>query len=226
MDKPPPEMSLTELQRRCRSEMEKFSRREPGDERYCLELFRRALVLRDERAWSLLEQQFTATILGWLRNHPYRDAAYRLHSEENYAALTIERLWMVTVRNPEMEFHSLAGALKFLRTSLNSVVIDTLRAQVKDVPIAESGFQEPAAPVAEEPDEFWDTIESMLPDPREKRLAYLLFHCNFKPRQVVAFCPQEFSNVREIFQMKRNIMDRLLRNRDRLRWLLGDDQDS
>lgn len=220
MDKPPREMSLAELQSRCWSEIEKFNRKEANDEEYCLEIFHRALVLRDERAWDMLTRRFTGTILGWLRRHPYRETAYRLHSEADYVALTIERLWMVTVRNQSLEFQTLAGALKFMRASLNCVVIDTLRGQTKEAAIPEAGFDEPTAPEPDDGNEFWEIIKSMLPNEREQRLAYLLFHCNLKPRQVVQFCPREFSDVREIFRMKRNILDRLQRNKDRLRWLL------
>jgi hypothetical protein len=223
MDKPARDMSLVELQGRCWSEIEKFNRKEANDERYCLEIFHRALVLRNEQAWDMLSRRFSGTILGWLRRHPYRETAYRLHNEADYVALTIERLWMVTVRNQSLEFQSLAGALKFMRASLNCVIIDAMRGQTKEMAIPETGFDEPVAPDPDDGSELWEIIKSMVPGEREKRLAYLLFHCNLKPRQVVQFCPQEFSDVREIFRMKRNILDRLQRRKDILRRLLDDD---
>lgn len=222
MDKLPGDMNLFELQNRCWSEIEKFTHEEPSDDQFCLEIFRRALVLRDEQAWHTLAQRFRRTILGWLRRHPYREAAYRLHSEEDYVALTIERLWSVTVRNQSLQFQKLAGALKFMRACLNSVIIDGLRAQIKEAALPATGLLELVSPVTDEGKEFWEAIKSMLPDQREQRLAYLLFYCNLKPRQVVEFCPDEFSDTQQIFTMKRNILDRLKNNQDRLRWLLGD----
>jgi len=221
MDKPSGEMNLFELQNRCWSEIEKFNHEEPSDDQFCLEIFRRALVLQDEQAWDTLTQRFRRTILGWLRFHPYREAAYGLHSEEDYVALTIERLWIVTVRNQNLEFQTLAGALKFMRACLNSVIIDGLRGQIKEVALPETGLWELAAPITDEGKEFWEAIKSMLSDQRQQRLAYLLFYCNLKPRQVIQFCPEEFSDIQEIFPMKRNILDRLRNNKDRLRWLLG-----
>lgn len=222
MDKPPGNMNLFELQNRCWSEIEKFNHEEPSDDQYCLEIFRRALVLHNEQAWDTLIQRFRGSILGWLHRHSYREAAYRLHSEEDFVALTIERLWTVTVRNQSLEFQTLAGALKFMRACLNSVIIDGLRGQIKEVALPETGFLELVAPVTDQGKVFWEAIKNMLPDQREQRLAYLLFYCNLKPRQVIQFCPGEFSDVQEIFQMKRNILDRLRNNKDRLRWLLGD----
>lgn len=223
-DRPPRDMNLAELQSRCWSEIEKFNRKEQNNDQYCLEIFRRALVRRDEHAWNILTQRFSGTITAWLRRHPNREAACRLHSEENYVALTMEKLWLGTVRNTSLEFDSLAAALKFMRCTLNSVVIDALRGQAREAAIPEAGFDEPAAPDYDSGEEFWEIIKSLIPDAREQRLAYLLYHCGLKPRQIVQFCPQEFSNVQEIFRMTRNILDRLRRKKDRLRWLLdGED---
>ncbi len=50
----------------------------------------------------------------------------------------------------------------------------------------------------------------MLPNKREQRLAYLLFHCGLKSREIVRFCPQE----QEIYQLRRIILERVLRNAD------------
>jgi hypothetical protein len=35
------------------------------------------------------------------------------------------------------------------------------------------------------------------------------------------FCPQEFSDVREIYRLRRNLLERFLRNADSLRWQLN-----
>jgi hypothetical protein len=64
----------------------------------------------------------------------------------------------------------------------------------------------------------WEVLQRMLPDEREQRLAYLLFYCGLKSREIVRFCSQEFSDVQEIYRIRRNIMERLLHNTDQLRW--------
>ena len=134
---------------------------------------------------------------------------------------------MRTARNQALEFNTLAGALRFLHTCLNSDIIDTLRAQMRpeEMPLPEPGF--PEEPTADEPDdshERWEILKRFLPNEREQRLAYLLYYCGLKPRQIVQFLPQEFDDVHEIFRLTRNILDRLKRNKDRLRWLLGDEE--
>ncbi len=61
----------------------------------------------------------------------------------------------------------------------------------------------------------------MLSDWREQRLVYLLYHCGLKPKEIVHFCPQDWSDVQEIYRLRRNILDRLLRKADQLGWQLS-----
>ncbi len=227
MDKPAHDMTLPELADQCTSEIAKYSRKEPHDDQYCLEIFRRAMVEGTSEAWVVLHQRFSSILLGWVRRHPQREAAYRCDNENNYVDRAFRRLWMRTVRNKSLEFNTLAGALRFLHTCLNSDIIDTLRAQLRpeEMPLPEPGF--PEEPVAEDTDnalERWEAIKSLLPNESEQRLAYLLYYCGLKPRQIIRLRPEEFSDVQEIFRLTRNILDRLKRNKDRLRWLLGDEE--
>ncbi len=69
---------------------------------------------------------------------------------------------------------------------------------------------------------IWNSLQSLLPDERERRLAYLLYYCGLKPRDIVIHCSREFDDVKEIYRLNHNIVERLRRNRDRLRHVLGD----
>jgi len=224
------EMQVSLLAERCLQEIERFRRGEPSQEQYGLELFHRATVQQDDLAWERLEQCLSETVRRWIHSHPKRDVLSQLDSEDNYVAQAFERFWYATVCKQRIEFSSLAAALHYLRLCLNSTILDTLRANTRprEVPLsapyeAAERFSEPP----EEAHEYWEVIESPLPDQRERRVAYLLFHCGLKPREIVLFCSEEFSEVRELYRLKRNILERLLRNADRLRWLLcdGDNQE-
>src|SRR6266568_3082967 len=107
---------------------------------------------------------------------------------------------------------------------LNSTILDMLRsyARTKEVPLPELDFATEAA-VEDQDDgsELWKIIRDMLPNERERRLAFLLFHCNLKPREIVRLRPQEFPDVTEVHRMKRNIVDRLARSADLVRWRLS-----
>jgi hypothetical protein len=180
-------------------------------------------VQGDQDAWQWLYQSFSEVVRGWLRRHPSKEAACHLDSEENYVAQAFERLWQATVRQ-QLEFSTLAAALRYLRASLNGALLDALRAysRPREVSLPEPGdLGEPQVEDSTDSGEVWEILQTMLPNVREQRLAYLLFHCGLKPREILHFCPQEFSDVHEIYRLRRNIMERLLRNADRLRWRLN-----
>lgn len=216
-------LSVQELAARCLREIDNYRKGELWTEKYGLELLRRATVQGDQEAWAWMQHCFSGMVRGWLRRHPSRGTACRLESEENYVALAFERFWQATTLSQRVEFNSLAAALQYLRASLNGVILDTLRvyARPREVTLPESGEAgEPYVEDVTDSSEVWETLQTMLPDEREQRLAYLLFHCGLKSREIVRFCPQEFRDVHEIYRLRRSIMERLLRNADQLRWRL------
>jgi hypothetical protein len=118
-----------------------------------------------------------------------------------------------------------------LKSSLQAAVIDKIRAysRPKETPLPDPGSD---APHVEEPateddygnHEVWEIIRSLLPNKRELRLAYLLYCCGLKPREVMRYCPKEFSDIQEIYRLTRNILERLTRNREQIRWRLIDEE--
>ena len=218
------EMNATELAAHCVGEINNFRRGESGTETYSLELLRRATMQGDQQAWVWIQHCFGEQVLSWLRRHSYREAAYGLDSEENYVAQTFERFWQATALTQHIEFNSLAGALQYLHACLNGAIVDTLRAysRSKEIPLPDPG--EPGELQIEdnfESSDVWDSLKKVIPNGKEQRLAYLLFHCGLKPRQIMLFCPQEFSDVHDIYRLRNNLMNRLLRNADHLRWRLS-----
>ena len=59
-------------------------------------------------------------------------------------------------------------------------------------------------------DNIWGSVQSALPDVREQRLAFLLFNCGLKPREIVSHCPQEFCDVQEVYRLRRTILEQFL----------------
>jgi hypothetical protein len=108
-------------------EIDNYRRGELWTDEYGLELLRRATLQGDQEAWAWMQHCFSGLVRGWLRHHPKREAACRLESEENYVAQAFERFWLATACNQQLEFNTLAAALRYLRASLNGVILDTLR---------------------------------------------------------------------------------------------------
>lgn len=192
-----------------------------------LELFQRALSQRNDEAWNLLVERYQGLVLAWVRNHSRREIAYRYHNPEYYVALAFERFWQATTRNRSLVFTSLEAALSYLKASLNGAVLDTLRSYTRpEVPLPEPGHPHPSELACEDYTyeyDLWDVIKNLIPTPREQRVAYLLFHCGLKPREIVQFCTDEFSDVREVHRLRRNVVERLLRQADTIRWRLSDE---
>ncbi|WP_069802791.1 sigma-70 family RNA polymerase sigma factor [Thermogemmatispora onikobensis] len=219
------ELNLTVLANYCILELQRSRRHEPVDGGYCLELFRRAVEQQTDQAWTLLQQCLSETIRLWLRTHPGMSQALQHDSEENYIALTFSRFWQAVQEHPP-EFPSLKAVLSYLHATLHGVIIDVLRSYQRRQEISLTPFETPSLhkeaeePGDQEDDYTWESIESLLPHARERRLAYLLYYCGLKPREIVLRCADEFSDIKEIYRLNHNLVDRLRRNRERLRWLL------
>jgi len=228
MDRPPGEMSLTDLAECCTREMDKYRRKESSNDRYCLEIFRRAVILRNHEAWAILQRQFNDSVRNWLHRHASREAALRYDNEQSYVDEAFRRFWQA-VSEQQLTFATLASALSYLHLCLNCAIMDALRAfsRPKEEPLPDYGQSDKEELFIEdqyEEHELWETIEALLSGEREKRVAYLHFHCNLKPREIIRYCPGEFTNEAEIYRLKRNIMERILRNIDQIRWRLSSDE--
>ncbi|HZS76799.1 MAG TPA: hypothetical protein VFA41_09320 [Ktedonobacteraceae bacterium] len=218
------EITLTTLAVLSSEELKQYHNRTLSNEQYCIELLRRALYEQKDDAWLAIEQCFGRFVRSWFWNHRYRDVALQRDSEENYLAQTFSRFWYA-VREQQIEFTSLAAILAYLHATLNGVLADTmrvcLRRQAREMPWLELNDTEELA--IEDPVDsqaVWEAIQRFLPDERERRLAYLLYYCGLKPRDIVRHCPQEFDDVKEVYRLSQNILDRLRRNRERLRLIL------
>ncbi len=224
MDENIHEMSIIELINHCMFEINHFRQGEPSNDAYSLELFRRAACERNPSAWETIQLHFTGMMLQWMRSHPLRNIACKYDSDENYVTQAFTRFWQATIGNKQIQFASLAAILRYLRACLNGIIIDTLRtySRPREMALPEPGG--PGEPVVEDREDdnlVWEAIRDLLSDERQKRVAYLLFPCGLKPREIIQFCSHEFSDIQEIYRVRRNIFELLLRNSDQLRWRLG-----
>jgi hypothetical protein len=184
----------------------------PGDH-YWLEMFHRTLFQGNQSAMEQFQQHFSKVVLDWLRLHPKREEVYRYEREEYYLVQTFACFWQATAYHRELKFSHLAAVLRYLQASLNGVIIDTLRTNscTREVSLPGPDYsKESVATAHENTDEVWKNIWSLLPDTREQRLAYLLFHCGLKPGEVTRCYPQEFSDGREISRLRHNIIERVV----------------
>ena len=55
-------------------------------------------------------------------------------------------------------------------------------------------------------------VDSCCSDPREHVLARLSFVCDLTPAMIISLLPHEFEDVQEIYRLRRNLRNRLMRN--------------
>jgi hypothetical protein len=210
-------LQVPELVEQCQREIQLHRRGEPSNETYGLELLRRAMVQGDQAAWTGFQQCFGELVLDWLHAHPRREVAGHLEREETYVALAFERLRQAAVQQQRV-CRTLDEALAYLRASLQGAILDSLRTSSRP---GEASLLEPGQagePLVEDQAaslQVWQVLQSLPPSAREQRLAYLLYHCGLSPVEIVLFCPQEWNDVQEIYLLRRNILERLLRHADR-----------
>lgn len=189
-----------------------------------LELFQRVLAYHHDDDWCQLFARFQGLVLSWVRTHPHYDLASRYYEADHYVALAFERLWQATVRNRSLTFTSLGSALSYLKASLNGTILDTLRSYTRpEIPLPDPDLFYHEELVWEDTiadREIWEALKQLCPAPREQRIAYLLFHCGLKPRQIVQLCPDEFPQAADVYRIRNTLVDRLLRHADWLRWRL------
>lgn len=231
MEPSPDSMPLSLLISRCGQEVSNYSQGKSSDERYCLEIFRRALVNNDNDSWMALQEQFRASVLSWLRCHTRRQDALLIESEQNYVDDTFKRLWLwahnqrkVLEQLEEFDSHegfrSLGGAIKFLRTCLEGQIRDNLRscARRQLLPLPEYDLPVPANTETEiERQELWRVIQTILTKEQEMRVIFLLYHEGRKPREIVKHYPDEFASVQTVYSLTKNAMDRLKRHSEIIR---------
>jgi len=181
-------------------------------DQYYIALFRRAVLQRDQQAREAVQQHFTGTVRGWLHCHPVREMVCSPGSEEQYVAQVFARCWQAA-GDRQVEVQTVAGVLRYIRVHVNVIMLDALRASTQPGEMPEqraSSAEEPGAAGPHEHGELWDMLRTLLPDPREQRLAYLLFHCGLGPSEIVRACPEDWSSEQEVHRLRHILLERLL----------------
>ena len=216
------QLSVNDLARRCTEETSKFLRQSASNDRYCLELFRRAIVRRDEDAWACLYQQYAPLVLTWVNQHQSASALLGQDGGAPLVNAVFAKFAQALTPAKMANFDSLAAILKYLKMCVHSVIADEVRArqsrQYEET--LESIEQEPAT---DDPAEdvisglsiqsLWQVIQEELNGEDERLLIYLAYVQGMKPAEICAQQRRYFPSVEDVYRIKRNVLERLRRNR-------------
>ena len=225
---PPEQMDLPTLVKHCIAESELFYRGKTHDSRFAFELFRRALVERNEVAWEYLYNHYAPLVDSWVR----RSSAFinSGESSEYFVVLAFTRLWRAIPPERFESFPNLASLLQYLQRCAGCVVVDMVRSHAWGLEILPEEALPTECPHQIPPDveavarisreEFWKYIDSQLHTDAERMVVFETFIMGMKPGDILNNHPHLFTSINDVYNVKRNVIGRLGRNRE-LRRLLA-----
>ena len=212
-------LSLASLAQHCAEESDHFFHRRDHDPRYCFELFRRAIVAHDDRAWTRLCENYRPLVSGWVR----RNRAFASSGEEidYFVNGAYAKMWSAMSPQKFESFDDLKSLLRYLQLCVSSVVMDHARSaeyheMLEDLPpgVEESDAEavEDVALARTEREDFWEAIGQRLNDDKERLVLHYSYVVGFKPGQIYDEKQELFEDVREIYRIKENVLARLRRD--------------
>lgn len=211
------ELSLAELARRCREETLRFLGGLDRNDAFCFEIFRRAVVDRDNDAWEAIVTQYRGIVLAYVGQH---SAASGLHEPDEYwLNRAFQRFWSAVGSDRFASFPDLPALLKYLKLCVHSVLLDEVRARRAAVSLDDVPESLPSRHNAETDvvgrlsgEQLWAAIKRELQDDAEWKVAFLSFARDLKPAEIAARHSTLFASVADVYRIKRNILERLRRN--------------
>lgn len=180
------------------------------------ELFRRAILLRDDSAWLDISLRYRPMLISWaaqLNAHGSTDEWC-----DDIADRAFARAWSALSAERFARFPNLAALLGYLRACVSATTIDTARSQQA----RERAYQRLEHGEVCTPEELvldrleradlWRTAVEELPSERERVVLIESYLLELAPREILARHPELFENVREIYLAKRHLLHQLQRS--------------
>ena len=194
-----------------------------------LALFTVAITERSDDAWACIYQQYAPLVLTWVDQH---QSAAPLLSQDGRAPLVNAAFakFSQAVTPAKIEkFDALPAVLKYLKMCVHSVISDELRSRqarryeetldlVEYEPAADDPADEVVSSISAQG--LWQVIQEELNSEEERALIYLVYVEGMKPSDISSRHNQRFPTVEDVYRVKRNVLERLRRNR-RLQLLFG-----
>ena len=178
------------------------------------EIFRRAIVERDNAAWAEGIAQYRGMLIGWARRHA-GDMSHDCCCD--IADRAIARAWVALTPERFAQFPTLAALLAYLQRCVASEAMDNLRRErsaerlSRALPAGEVATPEQVVLDRLDRDELWRIVGRVARTEPEHVIIEESFVHGLPPRAILARYPRLFANVTEVYSTKRNIFERLQR---------------
>ncbi len=212
-------LDVDQLADECADHTERFFNRLEYDPSYCYELFRRAIVDRNGYAWEKIYCQYQPLVASWVSHHSKFSVAGE--QVEYFVNCAFEKMWWAVDAKKFKKFDNVAGLLRYLQTCVHSVIVD----HVRSVQINAVSLDVIAHPLSEdlptiekrvadrlERQRFWRIVVDLIRNEQEFIVLRSSFLYDLKPAKIHAAHPDQFKSVGEVYQIKRNLLNRLRRS--------------
>lgn len=219
-------LNISSLAHLCRQATDRYFQRESYDDSFCLELFRRAIVEREEAAWSVIISQYENLVRAWVQRHhsfPMAD-----EDADYFINRSFDNFWSAFSRNPTKleKFKNLKSLMQYLKlctfTAVQTYVERSMpprQAIFSDIPI--ETLPESLDSIASVDDNMvagivWQYISAAVKTEQEQKIAEDFLLHGMKPQEIWSRHQDLFENVDQVRRVKGNFMTRLRRNKQLL----------
>lgn len=188
-----------------------------------IEALYRALSERDAASWEAAWRYWSPRVAGWVRRHPqYR---YTGEDVDYFINRAFEKLWRAVDPEKLERFQNPAQLVQYLKLCVHSVILDELRTPASEVAPVAATAEELADVPAPEPtveeqvvnrvrrDALWATVAEHVRSEEERCLVEAMLVRGLPPREVAERYRGLFGGVEEVYRIKRNLIDRLSRDK-------------
>jgi DNA-directed RNA polymerase specialized sigma24 family protein len=215
-------LSISSLCHRCAIETDQFFHRKRHDPRYCFELFRRAIIDQNQRAWDFLFSQYRPLVTGWVERHTLFPACGE--ESEFFVNWAFEKLWSVMTPEKLARFPNLKSILQYLQMCVHSVIVDYMRGREQaelladlnknDLPAKDREAISPEREALRQihASELWRMLNGKLKDEKERKVVYGSFVLAMKPGELIEHYNGDFEDVNDIYRVKENVLARFRRD--------------
>jgi DNA-directed RNA polymerase specialized sigma24 family protein len=216
-------LAVADLAHKCAQETDLYFNHHDYDSSYCFELFRRAIRNNDEQALKVVIDQYQPLVARWVDKWMVKHPNFPWVNDEaqDFVAQAFERFWISFTPAKFDKSQSLAAVLRYLQMCVNGAITDAWRKLRRlqleqELMDEEQEFSGPDSTPEDllQKDEFWQLVKKKSKDPKEYTVVYASFSLALSPREILAEYPGVFSDIKEIYQCKANLLDRLERDEE------------
>lgn len=219
--------TVPQLSEKCQDKKE-----DKSHEPYCFELFVRAIVNADNQAWSAVYGQYQKLMRSWVIKAGCPDGGIGGLQIDDFVINAFVAFWKAFDAEKIKAATGLPSVLAYMKACAVTAVGQAHRKSEKSIKTiawedlhianAEQRQHDTSDHILLEIDAVlvWREIEKCCTDESDMLIARLGIASNLKPKKILELHPGRFKNVKEIYDRRRNLRDRLQRN-ETIRQLLG-----